>query len=185
MSGFVRPEITAFWARWRAVLIGVALVAIGLLYGLSNLGLLRAVGLAVAAGGLAWLWDSLRRVRFPKAGGGPGIVDLVERRLRYFGPEWGGAVSLEDLARVRILTTQHGPLGSDMIWEFTDLEGQRLSIPSDAEGAAVIFDALTALRGVDYDAVTRASGCTQARSFVVWSRQGGLSDHRPDALPLA
>lgn len=170
MSAFVRPEVAAFWRRWRLVVLGAALIGFGLSYGLANTGLLRVVGLGIAAVGAAWAWDSLRRVRFPEAGGGPGVVDLVERRLRYFGPEWGGAVSLDELSRVRILTTLDGPMTSDMFWEFTDLEGQRLSIPSDAEGAEVIFDALTSLQGVDYDAVTRASGCTSQQSFVVWSR---------------
>lgn len=174
MSGFVRPEVTTFWLRWRAVLLGVALLAFGLIYGLTNGGLLRVVGLGIAVGGLAWLWDSFRRARFPTPGGGPGVVDLVERRLRYFGPEWGGAVSLDELARVRVRASASGPDAPAMVWEFTDLEGQRLAIPSDAEGAHLIFDALTALPGADFEAAARVSAQgSNAGPVLIWARARG------------
>lgn len=171
MSGFVRPEIAALWRRWRAVLLGVAIAGLGGAYGLASDGLLRALGLALGVAGVAWTWDSLRRARFPEAGGGPGVVDMVERRLRYFGPHWGGAVSLDELARVQIRSSSDGPLSSDLMWEFTQSDGQRLSIPGDAEGADVIFDALTALPGVNYDAVTQATLSTKDQAFQVWVRR--------------
>ena len=91
-----------------------------------------------------------------------------KRQITYFGPMGGGAISINELMRVKVRTTDLGPLTSDFFWEFTDTSGQRLTIPGDAENASALFDALTVLKGADYQAVINASGSTEPAEFLVW-----------------
>ena len=79
------------------------------------------------------------------------------------------------MARVKVRTTADGPTSSDFFWEFTDTDGQRLTIPGDAENVSALFDALTALPGADYEAVIQASGSTQSADFLVWEAAKGSS----------
>ena len=82
----------------------------------------------------------------------------------------GGAISINELMRVKVRTTALGPAAADVYWEFTDREGQRLTIPGNAENAGALFDALTVLPGADYEAVIRASKSKGEGDHVVWSR---------------
>ena len=78
--------------------------------------------------------------------------------------------------RVKVRTTALGPAAADFYWEFTDREGQRLTIPGNAENAGALFDALTALPGADYEAVIRASGITEESEHLVWSSAQAPAD---------
>ena len=78
--------------------------------------------------------------------------------------------------RVKVRTTALGPAAADFYWEFTDREGQRLTIPGNAENAGALFDALTALPGADYEAVIRASGITEESEHLVWSSAHASAD---------
>ena len=98
------------------------------------------------------------------------MVDVDERQITYFGPLGGGSISINDLVRVSVRTSDLGPLAPDLYWDFFDGEGQSLTIPGDAEGAELIFDALSALEGVDYEAATRAAGATDNQLFTIWRR---------------
>ena len=167
---FVRPEIQQVFDRWRSAIIGAILVLIGLFFAATGTGIMPYVGGAVVLVGAALLWDGVRRARFPKSGGGLGVVELDERQISYFGPLGGGALSIEELTLIKIVTTDNGPFVTDVIWQFTDSGGQRLLIPSNAEGADRIFDALAALKGVNYDAVTRANGATDTGAFTIWQK---------------
>ena len=122
--------------------------------------------------GAALFIEGVRRARLPHDTGGVGVVEVDERRITYLGPHGGGALSINELSRVKVRTTNLGPLASDFFWEFTDREGQRLTIPGDAENASALFDALTALPGADYEAVIKASGSTDQADFLVWEAKG-------------
>ena len=165
---FLRPEAATALARWREALIGAALMALGIYSALTGLTVQRWIGYALIALGAALLWQGIRRARFPAPGGGPGVVDVDERQITYFGPLGGGAVSIDELTRVAIRTTDLGPAVSDLFWDFTDTSGTTLTIPGDAENAELIFDALAALPGADYEAATRAASSTAQALFVVW-----------------
>lgn len=167
---FLRSEAVAFLKKWREALIGAGLIGIGVYFATVGLTVQRWIGFALILIGGALIWEGIRRARFPAPGGGPGVVDVDERLITYFGPLGGGSISIDELARVEVRTTDLGPMVSDLFWEFTATDGSFLSIPGDAENAVLIFDALAALPGADYEAATRAAGSTEPASFVIWEK---------------
>ncbi|MEO9823773.1 MAG: hypothetical protein ABJF50_05050 [Paracoccaceae bacterium] len=167
---FVRPEVSAGFLRWREVIIGGALVLAGVHLAIFGLGIQRLMGAGLAAIGAMLIWEGVRRARFPAPGGGAGMVDVDEREITYFGPLGGGSISINELVRVNVRTSDLGPLAPDLYWDFFDGSGQSLTIPGDAEGVELIFDALAALEGVDYEAATKAAGTTEDMLFTIWQK---------------
>ena len=165
---FVRPEVAAFFKKWREAIFGGVVLMGNLQLVASSTGVLRGIGWAGVLIGAALFIEGVRRARFPKDTGGVGVVEVDERQITYFGPHGGGAISINELQRVKVRTTDLGPMSSDFYWEFTDKSGQRLTIPGDAENAGTLFDALTALPGADYEAVITASGSSEQAEFLVW-----------------
>ena len=164
----IRPELRKAFARWRAAVLGAGIGLFGLFWVVTSGGVLWAIGVLLLLLGIALLWDGIRRARFPASGGGLGVVEIDERRISYLGPLGGGAISLDEMMRIQILTTDNGPFASDLLWQFTDRSGQRLTIPGNAEGTDGIFDALAAYKGVNYDAIVQANGSTTNQSFTIW-----------------
>lgn len=167
---FIRPEVLAFLKRWREAIIAGAVLLGSLEAASSTTGAVHAFSWVTALIGAALFIEGVRRARLPKNNGGVGVVDVDERQITYFGPEDGGSISFDELARIKVRTTASGSAKTDFFWEFTDLSGQRLNVPGDAENASALFDALTALAGADYEAVIQASGATDAKEFLVWER---------------
>lgn len=165
---FIRPEAAAFLKRWREALIAGVILLGSLQAASATTGLINGLSWVTALVGAALFIEGVRRARLPQNSGGVGVVEVDERQITYFGPLGGGALSIDELARVKVRTTNQGPMVSDFFWEFTDRGGQRLTIPGDAENAGALFDALTALPGADYEAVIRASGMTEESEFLVW-----------------
>ena len=168
---FVRTEAMATLLRWREPLIGGAVLLVSFYGAFTSFGVLRWLSYLGMAIGAALIWEGIRRARFPAGAGGPGVVELDERQITYFGPTGGAAISLDDVARIEIITTAAGPLDSDLYWLFSANDGGHLRIPGDAQGAQVLFDALAMLPGVDYDAAIRAAGTTEARHFTIWQKR--------------
>ena len=137
---FLRPEVISGLLRWRDALVGSVLIAFGLYSAFTGLTVQRWTGYLLILLGAALLWEGIKRARFPAPGGGPGVVDVDERQITYFGPLGGGAVSIDELSRVEIRT---GPAGPH--WDFTDTSGATLTIPGNAENVELLFDALAAL----------------------------------------
>ncbi len=167
---FIRPEALAFLKRWREALIAGVILLGSLQAASATAGLMNALSWVTALVGAALFIEGVRRARLPRDGGGVGVVEVDERRITYLGPHGGGSLSINELRRVKVRTSDLGPMASDFYWEFTDREGQRLTIPGDAENSSALFDALTALPGADYEQVIRASGSTEAAEFLVWER---------------
>lgn len=165
---FIRPEVTAALKRWREAIIGGVVLMFNIQLAATSFGLLRGLAFAGILIGAALFIEGVRRARLPDASGGVGVVEVDERQITYLGPHGGGAVSINDLARVKVRTTDLGPATSDFFWEFNDTSGQRLTIPGDAENAGALFDVLTVLPGADYEAVIKASGSTDVAEYLVW-----------------
>lgn len=166
----IRPEITAALLRWREALIGLAVFLLSAYGAATAFGVVKWLSWLGVAIGAALMWEGARRARFPAGAGGPGVVELDERQITYFGPTGGAAVSVDDLSRVEIRTTDAGPMNSDLFWVFTQTDGLILRIPGDAQGVEVLFDALAMLPGVDYHAATQAAGTTRPQHFVIWQK---------------
>lgn len=166
----IRPELVTALLRWRAALIATAVFLVSAYGAVNAFGLVKWLSWLGVVIGAASMWDGVRRARFPSGNGGAGLVELDERQITYFSPRGGAAVSVDDLTRVEIITTDAGPLDSDLFWILTQTDGTHLRIPGDAEGAGVLFDALGMLSGVDYPAAIQAAGSTQPQHFVIWQK---------------
>lgn len=164
---FIRPEASKNLRRWRGVIAAGAVVALGLWWGLTSLGLIKWLGWALAAGGAALLWAAAQRARFHGGHGGLGVVYVDERQVAYYAPVGGGVVSLETLTEVAIVPDRAGL----PVWRFT-AGAEGLRIPASAEGTEALFDALTALPGVDTEAAIRASRGRPDTSVVIWRARG-------------
>lgn len=149
--GFLRPEAISAVMRWREVGLAALVVAVGLWIAGFGGYLLLPVGAVVGAlgfglGVLAW-----RRMRFANAGGAPGVVEVDEGQISYFGPNAGGFVAIPDLVEVRLATVR-----GFRFWRLKQSDGQALLVPVEASGAERLFDAFAALPGMDTQALVAA-----------------------------
>jgi hypothetical protein len=167
----IRPGAAATLGRWREVLAGAAL-ALGGLWLLPGPGwVLPGLGLALAALGAGLVVVGLRRVRLGRAAEGPGVVQVVEGQVAYFGPDGGGFVALDDL----VALAADGP-----DWVLTGADGTRLRVPRGARGVEALTDALLRLPGLDPARLVAAAAPGAAGSRV-WHRGARGA---PRALPL-
>lgn len=162
---FMRPEARETLARYRESLVGGAVIVMGLWWAIGSLGLIKWVGLTVAAFGAAILWLGLRHARIRAGHGGVGVVQVDERQITYLAPVGGGFASLDDVGRIEIAKDRAGMA----VWRFRT-GNEILFIPARAEGAEALFDALTALSGADIDAAIRAANTPPNETVVIWQR---------------
>ncbi|MCC5965644.1 MAG: hypothetical protein JJU24_05860 [Natronohydrobacter sp.] len=134
----IRPEIVATLSRWSEVLTGLGVAAFGLwalqargafFQGLAGLVILTGIALAV----IGW-----RRMRFHRDGAAPGVVQIIEGQISYFGPTDGGFVALGDLVELHLVD-------KGASWLLIAQDSTRLEIPVAAAGADALFDAFTRL----------------------------------------
>lgn len=138
----VRPAARAALWRWREVLVGAGVLALGLWWMLGAGGLLGWIGAATLLSGAALIVAGVQRARFRTASGGPGVVQVDEGRIAYFGPLNGGAVALSELSALTLdrRGTPH--------WVLSQPGQPDLCIPLNAEGAEVLFDVFASLPGL-------------------------------------
>jgi len=139
----IRPELRAAFWRWREALAGVAVALLGLYWVIVPGGLLFYLGFPVMLAGGALAVSGLQRARFRGSADGPGVVQIVEGRVGYFGPLTGGALDLADLDS---LTLDH--LANPPHWRLHIRDQPDLAIPVGAKGADALFDAFERLPGL-------------------------------------
>ena len=160
----VRPELRALLSRWGEV--GAALaaaVAGGLIMRLGGY-LFLPVGALVTLLALGWAVTALRRLSFRRTVAAPGVVEVVEGQVGYFGPTFGGFVALADLEDVRLTE-----FGGRQQWRLRTAGGEVLLIPVDAAGAEKLFDAFATLPGIDMAALAAALD-RGAATLPLWRR---------------
>jgi hypothetical protein len=79
------------------------------------------------------------------------------------------SVRWAELERIVIITTGEGPMCEDVFWLFIGPGTAGCAVPGTAVGDSV-FEALSRLPGVDYEAIVRACGSAENASFEVWKR---------------
>lgn len=166
---FIRPELRARLWLWREVIFCAGLAAAGLWALASGGFLLRIIGglVVVLAAGLGVL--AHRRLRFGLGNAdGPGIVQVDEWRIRYFGPFYGGAVSLPALSRIEMRRTADGK----RLWHLHHDDGPALVIPAAARDADRLFDAFAVLPGLNSAKLVQAGGSLTGDSVTIWQRPG-------------
>lgn len=161
----IRPEAAAALTRLREVIAGGGLAAAGL-WLLFNPGyLLPALGLALIAAGAGLALVGLRRLWFRAPGQAPGVVQVIEGQVGYFGPEGGGFVALDDL--IALSLTADGAH-----WRLTSHEGAVLIVPRAAKGAETLLDVFVRLPGLDPAALVRAASAgPAAKDRRLWQRK--------------
>jgi len=164
MGEFLRPEVRAFFRRWREPLVAAGLGALGLWWALTEYGLLLWIGWLLMAGSAALAYAALQRLRFARGGGGAGIVTIDERRVVYFGPYSGGVADLDALLRLELEPSPGGPAQ----WVLTCDTGERVEIPVDAEGADRLFDLFAALPGLRLSVLLSTLEHPPEATVVLW-----------------
>ncbi|WP_050528170.1 hypothetical protein [Pseudorhodobacter aquimaris] len=167
---FIRPDARQALCRWREVAAAAGVTAFGLWLMLLGGFLLLPLGGVFAVLGLGFGLLAYRRMRFAQSGDAPGVVELEEGQISYFGPTFGGAVALRELVEIRLLTQQ-----GRRMWRLRQQDSQTLLIPVEASGAERLFDAFAGLPGMDSGALVaalapQAAGRGQAITLATDSR---------------
>ncbi|SEO75037.1 hypothetical protein SAMN04490248_11149 [Salinihabitans flavidus] len=162
---FLRPEARATILRWREVLIGLGVLALGLWWA-SGGGILRWVGIAVAIGGALLIHTGVQRARFRRGQDGPGLVRVVEGQVSYFGPISGGIVSVEGIERLVL-----DPSGKPAHWVLERRDEPPIHIPVTADGAEALFDVFSTLPGLRTGQMVDALDTRGSIPVVVWERK--------------
>lgn len=163
MADFLRPQARAVLWRLREVAVALAVAGAGLWWGLSAFGFVRWLGWALVALALGLMLAALQRLRFGQRSGGPGIVQVVERRLAYFGPLTGGVIDLDDLRQLALDGS-----GVPVHWLLSGADGQVVAVPINATGADALFDAFAALPGLSAERLIAAVQSPPAGRLILW-----------------
>ena len=175
LSDILRPERMAALRRWREALTGGALGLVALWAWVAGVGPVAwlAVPLGVASAALVWTGAIRGQLRGP--GNGPGVVDMTEGQLAYFGPLDGGVVALDRVQAI-VLDTR----GKPAHWIVRRDDGPALHIPVTAKGADALIDAFAALPGFRLERALHLRGPGHDGQRVIWTRPAPA----PDAMPL-
>ncbi len=149
MTAFIRPELRAFLARWSEVLTGLCIAAFGLWALQARDSFFQLLAVLVVLAGLGLALIGWRRLRFRRTGAAPGVVQLVEGQISFFGPETGGFIALRDLVELHLVA--HGK-----VWLLVTADDTRLEIPVAATGSEALFDAFATLPGLNMPALLAA-----------------------------
>ena len=140
---FIRPELKQKIWRWREALLGLSVAFFGMLMAVSQDGVLAALGTSLAIVGALLTFAGIQRTRFRVGAGGPGVVQIDERMVTYYGPFDGGSVSIDALVSVE-LEPRAKPAAE---WVLSEAGGKPLHIPTNAENAESLFDVFAVLDG--------------------------------------
>ena len=163
---FIRPAAKSLILRWREALAGGAILCLGLYWSFGvTPGLLSWIGYLAVLLGAALLFAGLQKGRARLGGGGPGVVQVVERRIGYFGPLTGGMVDLDAITALSFDPTEFPPH-----WIIARETGPALHIPVNAEGSDALFDVFSSLPGLSPGRIASAARQQGTRPVVLWRR---------------
>lgn len=167
----IRPELRAWAARRSEAILAVIILAAGLWLALRGGWFFAALGALVVLVGLSLLIGAVRRLPFRRQIAAPGLVEVDEGAVRYYGAAvLGGEIALRDLVEIRLLR-----LKGRGHWRLRSASGEALLVPVDAAGSDALAHAFTALPGLDMGAVSAALAHVADQSDAVrtvWRRPG-------------
>lgn len=164
---FIRPELAREARRWREALVGAGLCLLALWAWVGGLGLVQWLALPLVVAGAVLVWLGVQRGRFRGPGDGPGVVQVDEAQLSYFGPLSGGVVALDMLVEITL-----DPTGLPQHWVLHQPKTAPLHIPVTAHGADALVDAFSQLPGFRLEPVLRSLEHPGDRPRQVWLRPG-------------
>lgn len=163
----IRAEAAAQLSRFREALIGVAVTLLGGYWAFfTGGGLLHWIGYAVLALGIALCVTGLQRGRFRRGQDGPGLVQIVEGRIAYFGPLGGGVADVQALSRLVL-----DPTGKPAHWVLHRPAEPPLAIPLTAQGADALFDAFATLPGLNTETMLRQMQAGTTGPVTIWQSE--------------
>lgn len=110
------------------------------------------IGALVILVGAALLIGAWRRMPFRRNISAPGVVEIDEGIIRYYGAtDLGGEIALHDVTEIRLVR-----FAGRGHWRLRATSGEALLVPVDAAGADGLAHAFTALPGVDMGALSAA-----------------------------
>lgn len=167
----VRPELRAQASRWSEAVVAAAILLAGLWLALRGGWFFAALGGLVLLVGLSLLIGAVRRLPFRRQVAAPGLVEVDEGAIRYYGAEiLGGEIALRDLVEIRLLR-----LKGRGNWRLRSASGEALLVPVDAAGSDALAHAFTALPDLDMGTVSAALAHVARQSDAVrtvWRRPG-------------
>ncbi len=165
MPDLIRPELRAVLRRWREALAGGAVMLLALWAWTHGIGIVAWLAVPLGVAGAALIWTGIVRGQLRAPGTGPGVVDMTEGQLAYFGPRDGGVVALDAVQAIAIDRT-----GKPAHW-ILERDGEPpLHIPVTAKGADTLIDAFAALPGFRMDRAVRPQGGARDGRRVIWQR---------------
>ncbi len=167
---FIRPELLTALARRQDHAWAIAGLVTGALVMWRGVGTM-APFLTIFGGGIAVLsavlWVAHRqRAAFRREVTQPGIVQIDEAQISYYGPETGGVVDRDALIRVDLVSGGDGRAR----WALYHSDGSPVSIPLAAEGADKLVDLLMSLPRVEVGAALSALDRGRVGLVTVWTR---------------
>lgn len=166
MSDFIRTEAKATMWRFRDVIGGAVVLCLGGWMVWQGFGFVPWLGVITMALGVALFVTGLQRARFRQGDDGPGVVQITERRLAYFGPLQGGVMDIEDVSMLAFDPSGHPA----PYWVLTGPENREIAVPITAKGAEALFDTFAVLPGMRTDKLLAVLNTLPAEKVVIWSR---------------
>lgn len=165
----IRPALRQWLTDHAEAVVFATLALAGVWIALWGGWFFAALGLMLALIGAVLCLGALRRGAFRRAVGAPGVVEVIEGAIRYYGAtDLGGEIALRDLTEIRLLRVR-----GQAHWRLRSITGEALLVPADAAGAGALADAFTALPGLDMGAVSAALSQVEAQGDgmrSVWRR---------------
>ena len=161
---FVRPEIRLHVTRFRDAYLGIGVALVGVYLALIGLGIVPMVGMSLAIAGALLTFSGIQRGRFRTVGQGPGVVQVIEGQVTYFGPTLGGTIALDNLVKVELMAGADGR----RTWVLRDASQTTLYIPVDAEGAEALFDSFASLERLKIEKMLGQLAALDHGSVTIW-----------------
>ncbi|NVO21875.1 hypothetical protein HJ526_03815 [Donghicola sp. C2-DW-16] len=161
----IRTEVKTALTRWRGVIIAALIGVFGLRLLVATFGFMPWIGGLLVVLSVVMIVSSLQRMRFSSGRGGPGVVQIIEGQLSYFGPLDGGAVALTEMTRIEL-----DPTCKPACWRFYQTGQSPLHIPVNAEGADQLFDMFARLPGIDTSKMLDQLRGNAQRPVVIWRK---------------
>ena len=148
----IRADLRDRASRWSESVVAAAILLAGLWLALRGGWFFALLGGLVVLVGLSLLIGAVRRLPFRRRIEAPGLVEVDEGAIRYYGAAvLGGEIALRDLVEIRLLR-----LKGRGHWRLRSTTGEALLVPVDAAGSETLADAFTALPGLDMGGISAA-----------------------------
>lgn len=182
MLNLIRPDAASFLSRWGEVFIAAGLALIALWVFSFGGWFFQAIGLLLAFAAAAGALIAWRRARFRRDIAQPGVIEVDEGQIRYFGPEGGGFAALREVVELTLLQDTE----DQSWWQLREAGGGHVKIPTSANGAEALFDAFAALPGIDMGALSAAlSKTANPGAQILWQRKDAQGSHPKLPSPKA